>query len=375
MTIPFLDLAAQHSEIAADVEPAVIDALRKGHFIGGAAVSEFERAYASFVGVDHAVGVGNGTDALELALRALGIGRGDEVILPANTFIATAEAVLRVGADVVVVDVDPGTLLIDVEAALAAVTRRTRAIMAVHLFGRLAPVEALQDALAGTDVVVIEDAAQSQGARRDGRTSGGIGRIAATSFYPGKNLGAAGDAGAVTTQDAELARRVRLMSAHGSERKYEHEVLGFNSRLDAIQAVVLSAKLRRLDAWNSARREAAQRYMKLLANVPEVQLPDQASDDHVWHVFVVQVDERERVQASLAAAGVSTGIHYPTPVHLTPALRDVVTLGSGLAVAERAAGRILSLPMYPQLAPEQIAHVVTALASATSRSREAVPVP
>jgi len=375
MTIPFLDLAAQHSEIAADVEPAVIDALRKGHFIGGAAVSEFERAYASFVGVDHAVGVGNGTDALELALRALGIGRGDEVILPANTFIATAEAVLRVGADVVVVDVDPGTLLIDVEAALAAVTRRTRAIMAVHLFGRLAPVEALQDALAGTDVVVIEDAAQSQGARRDGRTSGGIGRIAATSFYPGKNLGAAGDAGAVTTQDAELARRVRLMSAHGSERKYEHEVLGFNSRLDAIQAVVLSAKLRRLDAWNSARREAAQRYMKLLANVPEVQLPDQAGDDHVWHVFVVQVDERERVQASLAAAGVSTGIHYPTPVHLTPALRDVVTLGSGLAVAERAAGRILSLPMYPQLAPEQIAHVVTALASATSRSREAVPVP
>jgi dTDP-4-amino-4,6-dideoxygalactose transaminase len=285
-------------------------------------------------------------------------------VLPANTFVATAEAVARAGAVPVLADCDPGTALLDVDAALAAVTSRTRAVLPVHLYGQVADAAALRAALPA-DVAVCEDAAQAQGARRDGVAAGGLGDVAATSFYPGKNLGAYGDAGSVLTRSAELAGRVRLLGAHGSPRKYEHPVLGFNSRLDTLQAVVLSAKLRRLDAWNEERRAAAKRYEALLSGLEQVILPVVAQDSEpVWHLYVVQVERRDEVLARLTAAGVGAGIHYPTPVHLTGAFAGLGRGNGAFPVAERLGERILSLPMYPGLAAEQQERVAEVLAAA-----------
>ncbi len=362
--IPFLDLAAQQAEIAAEIEPLVLDALRTGSFIGGPAVAAFEQGYAAMAGARHCVGVGNGTDALELALRAVGIGPGDEVIVPVNTFIATAEAVTLVGATPVFVDVDPVHLLIDPAAAEAAVTPRTRAIMPVHLFGQVAPVERLEPIAAAAGAVIIEDAAQSQGATRFGRRAGSLGTIAGTSFYPGKNLGAAGDAGAVTTDDERLADRVRLFGAHGSRVKYEHEIVGTNSRLDTIQAIVLSAKLARLEGWNSMRRAAADRYAQLLAGsgvgVP-VSMPGNVD---VWHLYVVRVTDRARAITALTDACIGVGIHYPTPLHLTDAYASLGHRPGDFPVAERAAAEILSLPMFPHLTVAQQERVVEVLRTA-----------
>lgn len=369
MKVPFVDLAAQHAEIAQQVREGWDEVLAATAFVDGPAVGRFERAYADFVGARHCVGVANGTDALELALRAVGVGPGAEVVLPANTFIATAEAVSRIGAVPVVVDVDDETLLLDVGAVERALTPRTAAVVAVHLFGRLAPVKELADLCAIAGVALVEDAAQSQGARLGERRSGGLARVAATSFYPGKNLGAAGDAGGVTTDDDEVADRVRLLRAHGSTVRYVHEVVGMNSRLDTLQAVYLEAKLARLDEWNERRRAAAARYDALLGDVEGVRLPDAGpAEQHVWHLYVVRVAERDRVLASLGEAGVGAGIHYPTPVHLTAAYAGL-GLGTGTApVAERAAGEILSLPMHPHLTPEQQAHVADVLRRAVLRS-------
>lgn len=364
--IPFLDLAAQQAEIMDEIEGPVHDILRSARFIGGAEVERFERQYAAFLGARHCIGVGNGTDALQLALRAADVGPGDEVILPANTFIATAEAVTLVGATPVLVDVDPTHLLIDPNAVRAAVTERTKAIIPVHLYGQVAPVEQLTPIASQVGAVVIEDAAQSQGATRFGRYAGTLGAIAATSFYPGKNLGAAGDAGAVTTDVDRFATRIRLLGAHGSRVKYEHEVIGSNSRLDTIQAVVLSAKLRRLAAWNQARRAVAANYARLLSRSVTITVPQSMSgNEDVWHLYVVRVANRPRVLEALTAAGIGTGIHYPTPVHLTEAYRG---LGHGVGsfpVAERAAERILSLPMYPHLAPEQQERIAEVLLEVT----------
>ncbi|MFR9803435.1 DegT/DnrJ/EryC1/StrS family aminotransferase [Pseudonocardia sp. RS010] len=363
--IPLVDLAAQHAEVAAEVAEGWEKVLSRTAFVGGPAVAEFEAAYAAYSGVEHVVGVANGTDALELALRALGVGPGDECIVPANTFIATAEAVARAGAEVVLVDCEPGTALIDVDAALAAVTERTRAVLPVHLYGQVADVARLKAGLAASfpDVAVCEDAAQSQGARRDGLQAGAIGDIAGTSFYPGKNLGAYGDAGAVLTRSAELAERVRLIGAHGSPRKYEHSVVGVNSRLDTLQAVVLSAKLKRLDAWNALRREAAARYDALLADLPVTRPTVTAGSEPVWHLYVIEVDRRSEVLAHLNAHGVGAGIHYPTPVHLTEAFSTLGKAGD-FPVAEAMADRILSLPLHPQITAEQQQRVVEVLAAA-----------
>lgn len=361
--IPLVDLAAQHAEVADEVAEGWVEVLARTAFVGGPAVAAFEAEYAAYLDVAHCVGVGNGTDALELALRALGVGPGDECVVPANTFIATAEAVARAGAEPVLVDCDPDTALIDVDAALAAVTDRTRAVLPVHLYGQVADVAALRAGLPES-VAICEDAAQSQGARRDGVAAGTLGDIAGTSFYPGKNLGAYGDAGAVLTNSAELAERVRLLSAHGSPRKYEHTELGFNSRLDTLQAVVLSAKLRRLDAWNDARRAAAARYDALLADVPEVVTPVvTAGNEPVWHLYVVQVDRRDEVLARLGAAGIGAGIHYPTPLHLTGAFTHLGKTGD-FPVAEGLANRILTLPLYPQITAGQQQRVVEALTAA-----------
>ncbi|MFL4473459.1 DegT/DnrJ/EryC1/StrS family aminotransferase [Paeniglutamicibacter sp. MACA_103] len=362
--IPLVDLKAQQREIQDVVDAGLAEIFESTAFIGGKAVTEFENAYAGFLGAEHCVGVGNGTDALELALRACGIGPGDEVILPANTFIATAEAVSRVGAIVVPVDVDRRYLLIDPSAVAQAVTARTRAIMPVHLFGQTAFVEQLEPIAAACGAVIIEDAAQSQGAKRFGRSAGTLGLAAGTSFYPGKNLGAAGDAGAVLSNNEELAERVRMLSAHGSREKYRHEAVGVNSRLDAVQAVVLSAKLAHLAAWNELRSQAAARYRLLLEGESAITLPLQAKgNDDVWHLYVVRLPERDRVLEELNAAGIGAGIHYPTPVHLTEAFAHLGHGPGSFPVAEQAAQQILSLPIYPHITDEQQQRIADCLSA------------
>jgi dTDP-4-amino-4,6-dideoxygalactose transaminase len=367
-TIPLVDLAASQSEIAAEIAEPLDRVLRSAHFIGGPEVAEFEEAYAAWLGAEHCIGVANGTDALELALRACGVRHGDEVILPANTFVATAEAVARIGAQVVLVDVDPDYLLIDPDKVRDAVTERTRAIMPVHLYGQTAPVERLIDIAEDAGAAIVEDAAQSQGASRYGLKAGTLGAAAGTSFYPGKNLGAAGDAGAVITNDAGLAKTVRMLGAHGSRVKYSHEVIGMNSRLDTIQAVILSAKLRRLTVWNEQRTAAAELYGRLLADTGVTAPRSAPGNMDAWHLYVVRVAERDRVLQRLNAVGVSAGIHYPTPVHLTPAFASARYPRGSFPVTEQAAEEILSLPIYPHITPEQQERVVAALVDAVGRA-------
>ncbi|TDT76558.1 dTDP-4-amino-4,6-dideoxygalactose transaminase [Arthrobacter sp. AG258] len=364
--VPLVDLAAQQAEIHDEVMAELDTVMSSASFIGGPAVASFEAAYAAFLGARHCAGVANGTDALELALRAGGVRPGGEVILPANTFIATAEAVSRIGAVPVPVDVDPSFLLIDPDAAAAAVTSRTQAIVPVHLFGQTAFVEKLIPVADSCGAVIIEDAAQSQGATRFGRHAGTWGLAAGTSFYPGKNLGAAGDAGAVLTSDPGVDAQVRLLGAHGSSVKYRHDAIGFNSRLDTVQAVVLKTKLARLQGWNLRRRAAAERYAALLADVPGVELPQEAPGNaDVWHLYVVRVRHRDAVLESLHAAGIQAGIHYPVPVHLSGAYAGR-TSGS-FPVAEDAAGRILSLPLFPHITAEQQERVAGALSCAVTK--------
>jgi len=360
--VPLVDLGSQHQEVADEVRTGLDEVFAATSFVGGPAVAEFEKAYADAIGVAHCVGVANGTDALELALRAAGVGAGDEVVLPANTFIATAEAVSRIGAAPVLADVDRTHLLIDPESVAAVVGPRTKAIVPVHLFGQTAPVERLVEIAESCGAVIVEDAAQSHGATRFGRPAGGLGLVAGTSFYPGKNLGAAGDAGAVITNDAELADRVRTFAAHGSARKYVHDVVGMNSRLDTVQAVVLSAKLRRLATWNDMRRAAASRYTEMLIGEPGLTLPSTAIGNvDVWHLYVIRVRERERVLAELHDAGIGAGIHYPYPIHLTGAYEYLgIPVGSH-PVAEAAANDIVSLPLYPHITPAQQEFVVDVL--------------
>jgi dTDP-4-amino-4,6-dideoxygalactose transaminase len=361
--IPLVDLQAAHAEVAQEVEVGFKRVLEYTAFIGGEEVAAFEREYAAFTGVRHCVGVANGTDAIELALRALGVGAGDEVVLPANTFIATAEAVARCGARTVLVDMDPDTYLIDTDAARNAVRLSTKAIVPVHLYGQMAEVERLRGI---ESVTIVEDGAQSQGATRNG-LGVGAGGIAATSFYPGKNLGAYGDAGAVTTDDEALATMVRTISSHGGLTKYVHDVIGVNSRLDALQAVVLRAKLARLERWNADRRAAAARYDELLTPLTDVVRPVTLDGNvHVWHLYVVRVPaaHRDALLAKLNADGIGAGLHYPIPVHLTPAFADLGYGAGSFPNAERAAGEILSLPLYPQITAAQQERVVGSLKAA-----------
>ncbi|WP_405218133.1 DegT/DnrJ/EryC1/StrS family aminotransferase [Agrococcus sp. Ld7] len=369
MRVPFLDLASQQAEIADEVLPVWRRQLESASFIGGPEVDAFEREFAEYMGVEHVVGVSNGTDALELAYRAVGVQPGDEIIMPANTFIATAEAASRLGAVPVFVDVDGEHLLIDPDAIEAAITERTRVIAPVHLFGQTAPLDRIAPIAERHGLVVVEDAAQSQGATGQSGRAGSIGRVAATSFYPGKNLGAAGDAGAIMTNDSEIAHVVRNLGGHGSSVKYVHDRVGMNARLDAVQATVLRAKLRRLDAWNEARRAAANRYAMLLAAVQGVRLPtERHGNADVWHLYVIRVEERDRLAADLTAAGIGVGIHYPTPIHLTEAYTALGYRRGQFPVAEAAADRILSLPMFPHLTEAQQQRVVRALQQAMQRA-------
>ncbi|GAB2504613.1 DegT/DnrJ/EryC1/StrS family aminotransferase [Promicromonospora xylanilytica] len=367
--VPFVDLQAQTDEVEPEIRERWNRILGTSGFVLGPEVDRFEREFAAYSGAPHAIGVGNGTDALEIGLRAAGIGAGDEVIVPANTFFATAEAVLRCGATLVPADVDDDYLL-DPQDVAGRLTRRTRAVVAVHLYGQMAPVARLRE-VTGPDVLLVEDAAQSQGATRDGFRSGGAGDVSATSFYPGKNLGAFGDAGAVLTSSEDIAERARRLRNHGGTDRYEHLEVGANSRLDALQAAVLSVKLTRLDAWNARRSAAAARYGDLLADVfadvPELVAPRELPGaSHVWHLYVVRTPDRPAVSAALGAAGIGHGIHYPAPVHLLPA---TVHLGfrEGLAPrAEAHAPQILSLPMFPGITAAQQEHVVRTLHSAVT---------
>ena len=360
-----VDLRAQHLAIADEVAAGFAAVLDKTAFILGEEVREFEDAFASYTGVAHCIGVGSGTDALELGLRACGVGPGDEVVLPANTFVATAFAVQRAGATPVLVDIDPESYLLDLRQVKDRLGPRVRAVVPVHLYGQLAPIEDLLELLIGTEVVVVEDAAQCQGARRHGRHAGSLGAVAATSFYPAKNLGAYGDGGAVLTESDELARRLRALRNWGGEVKYDHAERGFNSRLDTLQAVVLHAKLRHLDRWNAARSAAAARYTELLGSLPGVTLPTVASgNDHVWHLYVIRVPNRDDVLTKLQDGGVGAGIHYPVPIHLQRAFADLGHAPGAFPVTEDAAESILSLPIHPMITAQQQERVVAAIRKA-----------
>lgn len=357
--IPLVDLAWQHSQIEHDVRAGWDEVLGATSFILGPQVPRFEDRFASYSDVQHCIGVANGTDALELALRALGLGSGHKVVVPANTFIASALAVLRAGADVVLVDCDADTYLLDGDGLKASVLEGVSAVIPVHLYGQAAPVERIR-AIVG-EVPILEDAAQSQGARRHGTRCGALGDIAATSFYPGKNLGCYGDGGAVLTNDSTLASRVRRLRNWGSTEKYHHPHVGFNSRLDSLQAVVLDAKLDRLEQWNEMRREAAARYDRLLASLDVVLPQTMEGNEHVWHLYVIRVHDRDRVGRAMSEAGIGVGIHYPVPVHLHGAMSHLGYGPGDFPVAERVAGEILSLPMFPGITEAQQERVVTIL--------------
>jgi dTDP-4-amino-4,6-dideoxygalactose transaminase len=373
--VPFLDLKSQCQVLKAELAPQFDEVLSSAAFIQGPQVARFEEAFARYCGTKHAIGVANGTDALHLALRALGVGPGDEVITAANTFVATTEAITAAGASVVLVDMDPASYTIDPNQVEAAITPRTRAVIPVHLYGQPAEMDAIMDIARRRGLRVIEDACQAHGAWYKGHRAGSIGDVGCFSFYPGKNLGAYGDAGGVTTNDDEIAARLRLLANHGSKVKYQHEIEGFNSRLDTLQAVVLNAKLARLDAWNDARRARAAQYAAALER-SGVTTQRVVNSDHVWHLYVIQTEARDAMIEALKARGIATGIHYPYPVHLTPAYAYLGKGPGSYPHAERAAARILSLPMFPELTEEQADYVAKAIREAVAEvaTPEQVPV-
>lgn len=357
--VPFLDLRAAYLELRAGIDAAVARVLDSGHYVGGPEVERFEAEYAAYCEARECVGVGNGLDALRLVLAALEIGPGDEVLVPSNTFIATWLAVAQVGAVPVPVEPDPATCNIDPARIEAAITPRTRAIVPVHLYGQPADLDPILAIARRRGLRVVEDAAQAQGARYRGRRIGAHGDAVCWSFYPGKNLGALGDAGAITTDDAALAQRLRMLRNYGSRTKYVHEAAGVNSRLDPIQAAVLGVKLARLDDWNARRRAVAARYLDGLHGTGLVlpTVPDWA--EPVWHLFVVRHAERDALQRGLSAVGVGTLIHYPTPPHHQGAFAPMRAVE--LPISERIHREVLSLPIGPQLSAAQAGRVVEAV--------------
>ncbi len=387
--VPFVDLVAPHLEMEEELLAVTRAVLRGASFIGGPLVEDFEREFAAFCGASHAIAVNSGTDALRFALIAAGVAPGEAVITVANTFIATGEAISQTGARPLFVDIDPRTFNLDPELLRdflqrecvldqrlrRTIHRRTNrpvtAIVPVHLFGQCADMDPILALAEEYNLTVIEDACQAHGAEyhssRDGRwrTAGSMGRLAAVSFYPGKNLGACGEGGAVTTDDDELARCVRMLRDHGQSKKYFHDFEGYNGRLDALQAGFLSAKLRRLAAWNDARRRHAARYTELLRPLAPAVIPPHvpAAGRPVFHLYVVQVPDRDGLQSALAAAGIATGLHYPVPLHLQRAYAGLGYRPGDLPRTEQAAQRILSLPMFPQLTDSQITATVAAIAA------------
>jgi len=360
--VPLVDLRAQYQSIREEIDAAIRGVLNRARFIGGEPVRRFEERFAAFCEAKSAVGVGNGTDALFLALKALGVGRGDEVVVPAFTFIATSEAVTATGARPLFADVQRDTGNLDPEAFRSAITPRTKAVIPVHLYGRPANMSSILDIADRHGIAVVEDAAQAHGARDDGRRVGSIGTLACFSFYPGKNLGAYGDAGAVVTNDDALAKKARILRDHGRTEKYVHRIEGYNSRLDTLQAAILNVKLGHLEEWNRRREQVAARYRDLLSDVEGVRmLAPAAEKEHVYHLFVVCVKNRDEVLRRLADRGISAGVHYPLPLHLQPAYRSFGHKAGEFPVAEELASEVLSLPMYPELTEVQQDYVVQEL--------------
>lgn len=372
MEIPFVDLKAQYATIRDKVRAGFDEALTGMNLLLGPNVRAFEAEFADYCQARYALGVANGTDALYLALKACGVGAGDEVITVSHSFIATAEAIVNLGAVPVYVDVDPDTYTLDPSKLQPAITSRTRAIIPVHLYGQMADMDPIMEVARQYGLVVIEDACQAHGAEYKGRRAGSIGDAAAWSFYMGKNLGAYGDAGAITTNSKAVADHIRLLRDHGSRVKYEHDEMGMNSRLDELQAVVLRVKLPCLDEWNAARRAHADTYRRLLEE-SYVTLPVEASyGKHVYHLFVIQTEDRERVRDVLSSHGVQTGIHYPVPIHDQIASRGVGRVSGSMRVTDALAPRILSLPMYAELEASQKEFVANSLRSTTAATRTVV---
>lgn len=364
MNIPFLDLKLPHEELRMGLFQAFERVLDSGWYILGDEVKQFEQEFASYCEADHCVGVGNGLDALHLILRAYGIGEGDEVIVPSNTYIATWLAVSYAGATPIPVEPDERTYNIDPALIEAAITPRTKAIIAVHLYGQPADMDAINAIAKKYNLKVIEDAAQAHGARYKGRRVGTLGDAAGFSFYPGKNLGAIGDGGAVTTNDAELAEKIRVLGNYGSRVKYHNEVKGYNSRLDELQAAFLREKLKKLDEWNGRRKKVAAEYLTGMChcNIVLPHVPDWA--DPVWHLFVVRSTHRDQLQKKLSEAGISTMIHYPIPPHLQGAYSELGYDAGSFSIAEQIHREVLSLPMGPHLDGEISSVVIAALKAA-----------
>ena len=361
--IQFVDLAAQYQQLKPEVDAAMARVCARGDFILGEDVKLFEQEFAAFCQAPHCLTVANGTEALQLALLACGVGPGDEVITCTHTFIATVLAIDQTGAKPVLVDCDPRYYTIDTAQVERAITPRTKAILPVHLYGQPADMDPILEVARKHKLYVVEDACQAHGAEYKGRRCGTMGDIAAFSFYPGKNLGAYGDGGAVTTMRAELADQVWLLRNYGQKVKYEHILKGFNSRLDTLQAVVLRVKLRRLEQWNEARRKAAAQYDRLLAETGLVTPKQAPYAKHVYHLYVVQVPDRKKQQAAFDAANVSHVIHYPVPVHLQPAFADLAYKPGSFPVTEALVSKIISLPMFPEIQDGQIERVAGACAS------------
>ena len=359
--IPFVDLQAQYRTIAPEINAAIQGVLDRSDYILGDEVRLFEEDFAKYVGTTHALSVGSGLDALEIALRAYGIGPGDEVITAANTFIATVLAIIAVGAKPVLVEMDPATYNIDPSAIEAAITSRSRGIMPVHLYGQPADMEPILAIARKHNLLVIEDAAQAHGAKYAGKSAGSWGHAAAFSFYPGKNLGAYGDGGIITTNDAAIAEKIRYLRNYGQKVKYEHVIAGTNSRLDTIQAAILAGQTAPSGSLECPAQRARVAYSTALADGPFVLPKIAANRTHIFHLYVVQTENRAALQEFLNQRGIATGIHYPIPIHLQEACKDLGYGRGDFPLTEQAAGRILSLPMYPELTPAQRTSVADAL--------------
>ena len=365
MKVPFLDLKAHHAPFIEKFDRAIREVIESSAFAGGPFVEKFEEEFAAFCGSSDAIAVGNGTDALWLALLGLGIGEGDEVITVPNTFIATAEAITYCKARPVFVDVDPNTFTMNPAELEKSLTERTKAIIPVHLFGQPADMDPILEFARANGLFVVEDAAQAHGAEYKGRKAGTMGDAGCFSFYPGKNLGAFGEAGAVVTDDPELRKQIQMLRDHGQSRKYHHALMGWNCRMDGIQAAVLSIKLRHLDEANSLRRKHATEYSHGLAGIDEVLTPFEAMyARHVYHVYALRVQERDVVARNLQEKGVGCAVHYPVPIHLQEACRNLGYKKGAFPIAESLADQFLSLPMFPELTKEQIEYVVRCVTEA-----------
>ncbi len=355
MQVPFLDLKSQYLAIKEEINSAVNEVMEKTAFAGGPFVAKFEQEFASFCNCRHAIGVGNGTDALWLSLLALGIGPGDEVITVPNTFIATFEAITYCGAKPVFVDIEETTHTMNPELIRAAITKNTKAIIPVHLFGQTADMDPIMAIAKEHGLYIIEDACQAHGAKYKGRKAGSMGDAGCFSFYPGKNLGAYGEAGAVTTNNDAIAEKIRMLRDHGQDKKYYHSLIGWNARMDGIQGAILSVKLKYLNDWNKSRRKHAEQYTELLSSENKVITPNEAAyNEHIYHIYAIRVNEREKLMAYLADKGISCNIHYPVPIHLQKAYSMLKLNCGSFPVAEKCSSEYLSLPMYAELTADQI---------------------